>query len=226
VHGLAEGYLAASPTADVNAVFPHLCKDPKARSGCAHGIGHALYRDQSGTSIRTSSDAALTQCDGLPANFVIDCDNGVYMELAIRTHPAPIPVADFVDVCSSTAGVERSLSCWSYLGASFTSNDTTSEAIPAWCGKAPLPSHYTCIEGYGRTIGISQVAKCGRSAPTVGLRERCVDGAVGLQVGSGHVSRRDANDACRTMSNTKLESYCLSAVKRYMRGRAKVEAQS
>jgi hypothetical protein len=224
VHGLAEGYLAETPDAVASQVYPKLCQDPKARTGCAHGIGHALLRARVESGPTKGADASLTECDGLPKSVVSDCDNGVYMELAMQLKPAPVSVSDYTNICDKTSDIDRSLSCWAYLSTSFTSNEVKTADIPRWCGKAPLPAQYTCIEGYGRAIGVHAVAKCETSAPTAGLRERCVDGAVGLEVGSGHVSASAAQHACATLS-AALGTYCTSAVRRYSTGRKLVESR-
>jgi hypothetical protein len=51
-----------------------------------------------------------------------------------------------------------------------------------------------------------------------------VDGATGLQVGSGHVSKRDALAACEDLDQRSLRTYCLRAVERYAEGRKQVES--
>jgi hypothetical protein len=56
-----------------------------------------------------------------------------------------------------------------------------------------------------------------------GLAERCIDGAIGLQVGSGHVSKAEANHACGGLSESNRVTYCRGAVSRYLRGRERVE---
>jgi hypothetical protein len=225
VHGLAEGYLAETPNAVASQVFPKLCQDPKAQTGCAHGIGHALMRARVALDPAKRSKASLHECDGLPTSVVSDCDNGVYMELAMQLKPTPVSVADYTRICSSTRDVDRSLSCWAYLTTSFTSNEVKTSDIPAWCGKAPLPSQYTCIEGYGRALGVTDLAKCSSSAKTEGLKERCLDGALGLAVGSGHVSKSAAISSCGALDSHELHSYCVGAVGRYSRGRALVEGE-
>ncbi len=222
VHGLAEGYLTGTPDAEVAAVFPALCHVTKAREGCAHGVGHALLRARANEPARIAADGAAIRCADLPGEFPTNCLNGVYMELAMRTQPASVATADFVNACQ-TEDVERSLSCWGYLTLNLTTNDTSIDKAPSWCARAELPGQFPCIEQYGRALGVEGVAKCtGVSDPQV-LRERCVDGAVGLQVGSGHVSEREANAACGAVDQKSLRSYCSRAVARYAKGREAVE---
>jgi hypothetical protein len=223
VHGLAEGYLARTPNADVAAVFPKLCHDAAARAGCAHGIGHALLRAQRGSSAASTTNA-IAGCAKLPSEFPNDCHNGVFMELAMRTTPRAVPVASYVDACTaadSQADVALGLSCWGYLGLSLASNDVPLEQQASWCAKASPAGQFTCIEGYGRDLGVARVANC--SAKGVGrtaIMERCIDGAVGLQVGSGHVTAAAARASCTNLGTKHLAAYCRSAVGRYSRGRA------
>ncbi|MCW2962000.1 MAG: hypothetical protein JWM25_1716 [Thermoleophilia bacterium] len=219
-HGLSEGYLEDTPDADVAAVFPKLCHETASRGGCAHGIGHALLRAQPGGSV-DSSTAALDRCGALPDAWPSDCLDGVYMELAMRTRPEPVPVADYAKVCGAAADVDRELSCWGYLGLSLTSNDVATEDVPGWCAKASVPGQFPCIEGYGRDIGAKEVSRCGeRGIGRAALQQRCIDGAIGLQVGSGHVSDDEASSACDDLDAAALVKYCRSAVERYAAGRA------
>jgi hypothetical protein len=223
VHGLSEGYLTGTPSADVAATFPRLCHDAAAREGCAHGIGHALLRARVDDPPLASANGAIERCGELPGDFPTNCMNGVYMELAMRTQPRPVAPNDYVAACRGAADVERSLSCWGYLGLSLTTNDIELDAVPSWCAKADLPGQFTCIDEYGRDLGVERVARCEAVSDPVELRERCVDGAVGLQVGSGHVTPDEAVAACGTLSDRDLASHCTSAVERYLRGRKQVE---
>ena len=223
VHGLSEGYLAGTPDADVAAVYPKLCHDASAEEGCAHGIGHALLQAQGTGDPEETSSVALARCGALPGAVRSDCHDGIYMELAMRIKPRPVPIKDFVEVCSSTPDVERELSCWGYMGLSIMSNDVPTSEVPGWCAKASLPGQYTCIEGYGRDIGAAKAPDCVSAAKDVGLQRRCIDGAIGLQVGSGHVSGDEARAACKRISSTALASYCTTAVGRYLTGKARVE---
>lgn len=222
VHGLAEGYLTGTPDAEVAAVFPALCHVTKAREGCAHGVGHALVRARTTEPADAAADGATRRCADLPAEFPTNCMNGVYMELAMRTQPKPVPAADYANSCK-TEDVERSLSCWGYLTMNLTTNDIPLQDVPSWCARANLPGQFPCIEQYGRALGVDGVAKCGSVSDPTELRERCVDGAVGLQVGSGHVSEGEALSACKSINRNALASYCSSAVGRYARGRKLVE---
>jgi len=221
VHGLSEGYLVGTPTADVAQVFPKLCSDPKAVEGCAHGIGHALLQAQkTGDVVDDATPAALARCGGLPGVVRPDCVDGIYMELAMRPKPAQVQVDDYVRACTSTPDVERELSCWGYLGLSLTANDIATSEEPGWCAKASLPGQYTCIEGYGRDIGAKHVSKCADASKDLGVRKRCVDGAIGLQVGSGHISAQAARAECTKIDDAPVATYCTNAVKRYLKGRA------
>lgn len=224
VHGLSEGYLTGTPSADVAATFPKLCHDAAAREGCAHGVGHALLRARATDPALGASKGALERCSELPGEFPVNCMNGVYMELAMRTQPSPVAPADYVAACRGAAEVEQSLSCWGYLGLNLTTNDIELAAVPSWCAKADLPGQFTCIDEYGRDLGVEQVARCEDVADPVELRERCIDGAVGLQVGSGHVTRNEAIAACRTLGPDELQNHCRGAVSRYTEGREQVEA--
>ncbi|MCW2973453.1 MAG: hypothetical protein JWN72_1726, partial [Thermoleophilia bacterium] len=223
VHGLAEGYMSKSPDADVAAVFPVLCHDPAARTGCAHGMGHALLRAQ--TSRPTAAArAAISGCGKLPDRYPTDCHNGVYMELAMRTDPESIPVADYSRICRDADREDDAtlgLACWGYLGLSVTSNDLTAAAEPKFCAQASPTGQFPCFEGYGRDIGPSKVADCGTNTPNDALAERCIDGAIGLQVGSGFVTRKSANSSCASLKGGELVAYCRDAVQRYTDGRAK-----
>lgn len=221
VHGLAEGYLSGTPTADVAAVFPKLCHDPAAQSGCAHGIGHALLRAMSERPVIEASTSALDSCGELPGSEdVSDCHDGVYMELAMESRTS---ISDYTGACNTATSVDRELSCWGYVGLSITTNDVPLAQVPGWCARASLPGHFTCIEGYGRNLGVDRLGMCQSSAKRSSLQRRCIDGAVGLQVGSGHVAKKEASAACRSLGDNALKDYCLTAVERYSRGRARVE---
>lgn len=224
VHGLAEGYLVGTPSADVAAVFPKLCHDASAREGCAHGVGHALLRARVDTRPVQASAAAVDRCGDLPGDFPTNCMNGVYMELAMRTEPTAVTPDEFVATCSS-AGVTEQLSCWSYLTLDLTTNDVAIEEVPNWCAKADLPGQFQCIEEYGRALGVEGVGACGDLDARIELRERCIDGAIALHVGSGHVSKREAAAACSDLDGA-LDAFCSNAVDRYDRGRAKVAGES
>jgi hypothetical protein len=221
VHGLSEGYLEASPTADVGAVFPKLCYDVSARPGCAHGIGHALLRGTSSTPGVRDARHAVERCEPIPEAVRTDCESGVYMELAMRTDPVN-SVSDFVSACRGADTVERELSCWNYLGLSLTTNDVPPSKTPTWCSRAPREAQYACIEGYGRQLGVDHVRDCEANVDDHALVTRCVNGAVALQVGSGHVSPADARTSCGSIRSHELEAFCEQAVVRYSRGREKV----
>lgn len=223
VHGLAEGYLAGSARPDVAGVFPHLCHDAAARDGCAHGIGHALLRAHEEGRWLEATPQAIERCGELPASAADSCHAGVYMELAMLTQPKPVATADYARICNA-ADVEQKLSCWSYLGTSLATNDVPISEVPGWCAKASLPAQFPCIEGYGRDLGIKRLGDCAGASERVSLRKQCVDGAVGLPVGSGHATRSEARQACSGLDGT-LRAHCNDAVDRYSRGREKVEGQ-
>ncbi|MCW2921113.1 MAG: hypothetical protein JWL76_987 [Thermoleophilia bacterium] len=222
VHGLAEGYLTGTPDAQVAAVFPALCHVTKARAGCAHGVGHALLRARADEPARSAAEAATQRCGGLPGEFPASCMNGVYMELAMRTLPRPVTPMEFTNSCT-TEDVESSLSCWGYLTINLATNDLPLSEAPKWCARADLPGQFPCIEQYGRALGVDGVSECGTVSNPPALKQRCVDGAIGLQVGSGHVTDDAATDACDDLSTASLRSYCTRAVGRYAKGRAQVE---
>lgn len=223
VHGLSEGYLEGTASADVAAVFPQLCSDPASRSGCAHGVGHALVLGRGSESPVEAATAAAGRCEDLPDEFPTNCQDGAYMELAMRTEPEPVTVDDYVGTCrTATAG--RELACWGYLGQNLASNDVPLDQVPASCAKATLPGQFPCIDGYGRELGVARVSRCGSASRRPALQERCVDGAIGLQIGSGHVSRAEARSGCGTIARASLQDYCRSAVQRYLRGKAAVES--
>ena len=227
VHGLAEGYLAKTPNADVATIFPKLCHDVTARTGCAHGIGHALLRAQKGGAVDATTHA-IKGCAQLPGSFPDDCHNGVYMELAMRTQPDPVPVDTYVRACESAdtqADVGLGLSCWGYLGLSLTSNDVPLDREPSWCAKASVGGQFTCIEGYGRDLGVARVSNCADGVGRKVLVDRCIDGAIALQVGSGHVSASEARSACATLQTKASVDYCRGAVSRYERGRSALLAK-
>ena len=224
VHGVAEGYLASSTDPDVAAVFPKLCHQADAREGCAHGIGHALLKARSDRPVTTSVSLAAERCRELPAEFPTNCLNGVYMELALRREPTAIAPADFVRACEANADAADALTCWGYLVQNLNTNDVSLADMPKWCARPTLPGQYTCVEEYGRMLGSRDVAMCAASSDRDGLQRRCIEGAIGLQVGSGHVSKRDASAACDTIDEADLAAHCHSAVVRYSRGREQVEA--
>ena len=227
VHGLAEGYLAKTPHADVAAVFPKLCHDAAARLGCAHGIGHALLRAQKGDPT-TSTSAAVRGCSQLPGDFANDCHSGVYMELAMRTQPGPVPVSDYMDACQvadAQTDVGLGLACWAYLGLSLTSNDVPVADEPSWCAKASAGGQFKCVEGYGRDLGAARVGRCTHGISRRALVQQCIEGAIGQQVDSGHVSASAARTACGSLSPASLVAYCRDAVKRYTRGRTELLAK-
>lgn len=223
VHGVAEGYLTGTPDAQVARVFPALCHVTKAREGCAHGVGHALLRAQSTLPAHGAARAASSRCKELPLDFPINCMNGVYMELAMRTKPEVVPPLEYVKACRATPDVEPMLACWGYMTTNLGTNDISLTDAPSWCARAELPGQFTCIEQYGRDLGAAKVDRCSSSGPIKELRERCVDGAIGLQVGSGHVSSKKALSACQGIESRSLRKHCVSAVARYTRGRARVE---
>lgn len=224
VHGLAEGYLVGTPTADVTAVFPKLCHDESARTGCAHGMGHALLRARVDDRPVEASAAAVSQCADLPASFPDNCMNGVYMELAMRVEPTRVSPDDYVSTCKGASVVDEELACWGYLGLNLTTNGIPLEDAPEWCLRASLPGQFQCLEEHGRDLGTARVAQCESIDARIQLLERCVDGAVALHVGSGHVSSQDANNACDDVESSRLRSFCRGAVKRYSSGRKAVEA--
>ena len=224
VHGLSEGYLAGTPDSDVAAAFPKLCHDPASRPGCAHGVGHALLRAQSSTGDHREAVAAATlRCGELPGESGTDCFDGVYMELAMRRTPRPVTIQAFVDTCTGASDTDQELSCWGYLDLSFASNDTPTAEVPGWCAKASVPGQFPCVEGYGRDLGAAKVAGCSEVRGSRALHERCIDGAVGLQVGSGHVSAKSASSACATLGDSAYVRYCRHAVGRYDATRARIE---
>ncbi|MCW2926379.1 MAG: hypothetical protein JWM86_347 [Thermoleophilia bacterium] len=225
VHGLAEGYLARTPNIDAAKIFPGLCHDPSSKPGCAHGIGHALLRSVPNRSADNTSPA-LTDCETLPENFIASCRNGVYMESAMRTGEAVISPARYAAGCGASESVERALSCWSYLPQSLTAHDVPLDEYPGWCARSTLPGQFTCIEAYGRQLGVEGSPACGRSGDIPELRQRCIEGAIGLQVGSGHVSPAEARSTCGGIKDSSLVAYCRRAVERYSSGRAKVEADA
>jgi hypothetical protein len=223
VHGLAEGYLTGTPTAQVAAVFPSLCHDTKAREGCAHGVGHALVRAHTTDDLRTTARSSFARCKDLPSEFPTNCQNGVFMELAMRTQPAIAPPTEYVHACRDIADAGDALSCWGYLGLNLRTNDVPIEDVPSWCAKADLPGQFPCIEEFGRSIGVEGIEACADSADMAELQQRCVDGAVGLQVGSGHVGVDEARARCDDLDG-ELRAYCRSSVKRFAAGRRQVEA--
>jgi hypothetical protein len=224
VHGLAEGYLVGTPAADVRTVFTQLCHDPDARTGCAHGVGHALLRARTDERPIQAAAAATRRCTELPGTFGANCMNGVYMELAMRVRPAKVEPDAYVAACHRVANVDAQLACWSYLGLNLTTNDVPLAQVPEWCAKASLPGQFTCIEEYGRDLGVAGVAGCERLEVRSELQQRCVDGAIGLQVGSGHVSRQEARSTCSNLGTVALARYCRAAADRYARGHSAVEA--
>lgn len=223
VHGLSEGYLQDTAATDVAPVFAKLCHDAGARPGCAHGVGHAFVRGQRTAPAVDAARAANRRCADLPGSFPVNCNAGVYMELAMRTDP-PVPVADYRRACEGAGTAGRELACWGYLDLSLGSNDVPLEAVPAECLRASVPGQFPCIDGYGRELGVDRVASCGRIDARAVLQERCVDGAVGLQVGSGHVTGSAARARCANVHPARLARYCSRAVGRYLEGKAAVEA--
>ncbi len=222
VHGLAEGYLTGTPDAEVATVFPALCHVTKAREGCAHGVGHALLRARADEPAVSAAAGATRRCQDLPGDFPTNCLNGVYMELAMRTRPSPVSPSEYTQSCA-TEDVEQSLSCWGYLTMNLTTNDIPIEQAQTWCARADQPGQFPCIEQNGRALGVEGVDQCATVSDPKELRERCVDGAVGLQVGSGHVSKTDARQSCTSISGDSLRRYCTNAVNRYAKGRKLVE---
>lgn len=225
VHGLAEGYIGRAAHVDAAGIFPDLCADVNARAGCAHGVGHALIRAED-TTAKPSQDKSLTSCETLPELYVSDCYNGVYMELTMVNGTGKLSPSQFAADCGKSANTDRELSCWSYLPLSLTMNDVPIEEFPSWCARSDLPGQFTCTEAYGRQLGPAKVASCATSGRRPELQQRCVEGAIGLSVGSGHVTRKEAASNCGTLKSTTLASYCERAVDRYASGRAKVEAET
>ncbi|MCW2949274.1 MAG: hypothetical protein JWN41_287 [Thermoleophilia bacterium] len=226
VHGLAEGYLARSPHADVAVVFPKLCYLVSAQAGCAHGIGHALLRAQRSESANAAA-TAIAGCDTLPKHFPVDCVNGVYMELAMRTEPKPVPVASYMKMCrvaDRAANPVLGPACWGYLGSSLASNNIATADEPGYCRQASVTGRSICFEGYGRDIGTKRIAHCETATGDALLAQSCIDGGVGLSVGSGHVSATKANAMCGQIRSHALQNYCSEAVVRYSKGRVQSEA--
>jgi hypothetical protein len=226
VHGLAEGYLQDTPHANVARVFPNLCQQANARSGCAHGVGHALLRAHSGDAWKTAALDAVSRCDTLPGAYHGNCHDGVYMELAMRTQPDRVSTSEYAQQCRAADDQDAvlGLACWGYLGLSLTTNEVPLADTPAWCAKASGSGQFTCIEGYGRDLGVRKVASCENAALRTALVQRCIEGAIGLQVGSSHISKAQALHACQSLDATANASYCTGAVKRYVAGRSAVAA--
>lgn len=221
VHGLAEGYLGESSSADLQAVFPKLCHDATAREGCAHGIGHGLLREESSDWLKAAPSAS-SRCDQLQGEYPSNCKNGVFMELAMRTTPRHVPVDDYVAVCDSAEDVESSVACWSYLAMNLGSNEVALTDYPKWCSRADLPGEYGCIDGYGRQLGVARVKSC-EMVRSRGLIRHCINGALGLQIGSGHVDASTARKACERIADPEHGTFCGEAVKRFTEGRKTVE---
>jgi hypothetical protein len=225
VHGLAEGYLVSTPASEVAAVFPKFCHEAGAREGCAHGVGHALLRARVDDRPVAAARGAIERCQDLPGNFPVNCTNGVYMELAMRSEPSRVDSDTYVATCRDAPGVVQELSCWSYLGLNLSTNDVPASDQPAWCAKASLPGQFQCLEEYGRIGGVEQVAGCGELDVRVELQRRCIVGAIGLQVGSGHVSLDDARTACDPVDPAELATFCRDTAARFADGRATVESR-
>lgn len=224
VHGLAEGYLKDTPNANVARVFPSLCQQANARSGCAHGVGHAVLRAHGGDAWKTAALDAVTRCDTLPSDYRGNCHAGVYMELAMRTKPDRVSTEAYVEQCTEADDRDAALglSCWGYLGLSLATNDVPIADTPTWCAKASGSGQFTCVEGFGRDLGVKGVSSCEDDRLRAALTQRCIEGAMGLQVGSGHVTKAQAKAACQSLDAKQNVTYCTAAVQRYVAGRAAV----
>jgi hypothetical protein len=192
VHGLAEGYLEGSTRPDVAAVFPKLCSDPDAVSGCAHGIGHALLRGTP-TVAPASVPAALDGCHDLPVERLGDCSNGVFMELTM-TEP-PVSTARYAGTCRSTSDPLLRESCFAYLALSASVNELPASDVPGLCREHAGADAGTCVEAFGRGQGTDGIGACAR-AGSDSLVARCLRGALALQLDSGHITLPDALEAC------------------------------
>lgn len=210
VHGLAEGYVTKAGQPAVATVFPQLCHDSDAAPGCAHGLGHALVSRDAQAAGDRSLAPQLAACDTLPPAHVGDCANGVFMELAMRSEVSP---AQYTSLCVAQHGMPQE-SCFGYVPLSALTADQPLGSIPALCRGAALPAAArSCMDGWGRGLGVRGVARCdGAWSPD--LARACIRGAVGLQVASGHVLARAASSACRKLDASALQSACVAEVER------------
>jgi hypothetical protein len=208
VHGLAEGYLQSSSNPDIAAIFPKLCHEKAAASGCAHGIGHALLRQDPEREVVPAARESVTRCATLNGSFAADCYNGVFMELAMR---APdFSSEQYTKVCDSQQMPLTVASCWSYLPLVTNASEIAPAKAATMCTKAPPDGAPNCIAELGRSQALDGIELCA-SLPK--LREDCLRGAVSLSVSSGHVTRLAAEKRCRKDAGADAD-LCVRLVRR------------
>lgn len=213
VHGVAEGYLQRSPSANVAHVFPQLCHEEAARAGCAHGIGHAVLRAFGDAAPPPRSvERARSRCDELPSAHVMDCVNGVYMELATRDQ---VRLEKLVTMCAGAPGADARSSCFSYVPLRAASAELPQRQVLDLCARQELLSAAACTESLGRELGPEQVGECGNTA-TAALMRSCVRGAMELQLTTGSIDVDDARRACSDAS-AAVAATCNAVVERIVR---------
>lgn len=218
VHGLAEGYLAEAPPTQVATSFAKLCNDPSAKTGCAHGVGHSLVQrsesDDDGATPESIADDTTRRCAELPDGFGAHCDNGVFMELAMRHDDARLTPDQYVKLCRDRHQVEQQLACMNYLAMNLSANDVSTEQTPVWCARSGGALEGRCIESWGRELGLQRVHSC-EQVRTDALIIRCIDAAVALQIGSDHVTPEAGRRMCQSLSTAPRRSICRDAIMRY-----------
>jgi hypothetical protein len=145
------------------------------------------------------------------------------MEIAMRRVPEPVSPEDYVKSCRTSASVDDALACWGYLGLSLDTNDVPLADAAGWCAKADLPGQFRCIEQHGRDLGVKRLTQCEDVDGSEALRHRCVSGALGLQIGSGHVSIDDALRACDELEADPSVRFCRAAARRFDQSRERLE---
>jgi hypothetical protein len=204
VHGLAEGYLEAAPTADIGTVFPSLCAVKASRDGCAHGLGHGLLRNDP----QADALAAAERCRELPAAEFASCTSGVMMQHAMASSTG---FDEYVDTCLASAGTVR-FSCYGYVGLVAARLDLSSAEVQRVCQTAPGDGAESCAQAFGRDLGVAKLGGCGRFS-TDATQRACIAGAVALQVASDHVTAAAADASCRReLSTAALQDYCVDQV--------------
>ena len=218
VHGAVEGWVAASPNADVNTAFSALCVQNRERPGCAHGLGHAMLQAQ--TADEAGVARALARCSALPAPYPTNCSSGVFMEAAMQ-RPA-MKTSTYIALCQAQSrGVDR-LNCANYLDLNLSTHDVPVAEHGAYCEQLPRGLETTCMSGWGRQLGVEGLETCASASRTV-LTQLCIDGAIGLPVGSGHITAAEATTRCEQALADDLAAFCKRAVQRYSAGRSTIE---
>lgn len=211
VHGLVEGFAAeSSSSASSSALFTQACSGAgTAKTGCAHGLGHAFVR------AKHDPLTGLKRCASIPTKYNSDCLNGVYMEMAIGT---PLMSADqYTKMCAAQPAAGRS-ACAYYLPNNGQLNNVGPSTTLTQCESLSTNLASTCVESLGRIAGPDQAALCEQTT-TAANRTSCLVGVFALPINSGYLTLDQARETCSGLHGP-TQTTCNTLVTAVARGRA------